>query len=76
MCVACQIPIADMKIKFAEWDTKAVCLNCWGELPLDIRKQVNQYSTFEKKAREQEQKKLEASESRADLTKSTNSVYF
>jgi hypothetical protein len=59
MCVSCQAPISDPKSKFAEWDEKGVCIPCWGAIPLDVRKQVNQYSAFEKKAKEQEKKKQE-----------------
>lgn len=60
-CVACQLPIMENKLKFAEWDSKPICIACWGELPLDIRKIINQYASFERKAKEDEKKKTEKS---------------
>ena len=52
-CVGCQINIMEAKIRFSEWDSKPICVNCWGMLPLDIRRVFNQYSSFEKKASEE-----------------------
>jgi deoxyribodipyrimidine photolyase len=61
-CAACQTPISDPRVKFAEWDAKAVCIQCWGSIPLEVRKQVNKYASFEKKAREEEEKKMRSME--------------
>jgi len=48
LCNTCQKPLKSGD--FTSWDSKPICKRCYGKLPADLRKKVEQRIKEEKKA--------------------------